>query len=83
MWFAALGEYDREPWVSVFLERLLEGSPDVLRLMGHDPFAGRRPRYVRAVLYEYRFASAAERRDGRWWTRVERGPYSPRLSRPD
>jgi len=51
------------------------------RLLERDPFAGRRPRYVRAVLYRYRFSDAdARQRDGVWWTRERLREYSPVLS---
>jgi hypothetical protein len=81
MWFAALGGWDDEPWFQSFCQRLLEGSPDVLRLLAHDPFGGRAPRYVRATLYRYRFSDAARRRtEGVWWTRERLGEYSPVLS---
>jgi len=84
MWFAALGDFESEPWFQRFCLRLLEGSPgntDVLKLLERDPFEGRPPRYLRAVLYRYRFADAAARqRDGVWWTRERLGPYSPTLS---
>jgi hypothetical protein len=81
MWFAALGSYDSEPWFQRFCRRLLEGSPDVLRLLAYDPFAGRAPRYIRATLYQYRFSDrAAWRADGVWWTRERLGEYSPVLS---
>ena len=65
MWFAALSSYDAEPWFQRFCRRLLEGSPDVLRLLAYDPFAGRPPRYVRATLYRYRFSDRAARRSRR------------------
>jgi hypothetical protein len=81
MWFAALGQYDNEMWFRNFCARLLQGSPDVLRLLQRDPFEGRPPRYVRAVFYQYRFADGAARRaDGVWWTRERVGDYSPVLS---
>jgi hypothetical protein len=81
MWFAALSSYDAEPWFQRFCRRLLEGSPDVLRLLAYDPFEGRAPRYVRATLYQYRFSdSAGWRTDGVWWTRERLGEYSPVLS---
>ena len=60
MWFAALGRYEENGWFQNFCARLLEGSPDVLRLLARDPFNGRPPRYIRAELYEYRFARSAE-----------------------
>jgi hypothetical protein len=82
MWFAALGRYDDEIWLQRFCQRLLDGSPDVLRLLGYDPFAGRPPRYVRAVLYRYRFSDRVSHQMGRaWWTRERIGDYSPVLSR--
>jgi predicted DCC family thiol-disulfide oxidoreductase YuxK len=81
MWFAALGHYDSEIWFRSFCVRLLQGSPDVLRLLQRDPFGGRPPRYIRARLYQYHFADAATRHTaGVWWTRERVGDYSPVLS---
>jgi hypothetical protein len=78
MWFAALGSMEDNPWFQRFLLRLLEGSPDVLALMGPDPFPGSRPRFVRARLYDYRFTDGPERRrTDAWWRRAEIGEYSP------
>jgi predicted DCC family thiol-disulfide oxidoreductase YuxK len=82
MWFAALGSYEENPWFIQFLGRLLEGSPEVERLLAGNPFPQGPPRYVRAVLYDYRFTTAAERRrTGAWWGREEKGLYCPVLSR--
>ena len=83
MWFAALGSFESEAWFRNFCARLLQGSPDVLRLLGRDPFNGWPPRYIRARLYQYRFAdSDTRRRSGVWWTREPAGDYSPVLSLP-
>ncbi len=82
MWFAALGTYEENPWLIRFLQRLLEGSPDVRRLLARDPFPAGPPRYIRAVVYDYRFTTPAERaRTGAWWRREPRGLYCPVLSR--
>ena len=82
LWFAALGTLEANPWVVSLLSRLLDGSPDVLALFARDPFAGEPPKYVRAVLYDYRFTSARERRaTGAWWSREELGSYCPPLAR--
>jgi hypothetical protein len=62
MWFAALGNYQSNPWFIGFALRLLQGSPDVLGLMEKDPFAGRRPRFIRAEAYDYRFSDWETRR---------------------
>ena len=81
MWFAALSRFDNERWFQNFCVRLLEADQEVLRLLERDPFDGRKPRYIRGVLYRYRFSSAeARRRDGVWWTRERLGEYSPVLS---
>ncbi len=81
MWFAALDRFDAQPWFQALCVRLLEGSPPVLRLLASDPFQGRPPRYLRAVLYRYHFSDATARRtQGAWWTRERLGPYSPTLS---
>jgi predicted DCC family thiol-disulfide oxidoreductase YuxK len=78
MWFAALGNYRENPWFVNFAVKLLEGSPDVRGLLEADPFGGRAPQYVRAVLYEYSFTDAEERgRTGNWWKRDAKGLYLP------
>jgi predicted DCC family thiol-disulfide oxidoreductase YuxK len=82
MWFAALGGYEENPWFIQFCARLLDGSRPVAALLAHDPFAGRAPRYVRAVVYDYRFTDrATRRRTGAWWAREPVGLYCPVLSK--
>jgi hypothetical protein len=84
MWFAALGSYETNPWLARFLTRLLEGSPAVLRLLRRNPFPDYPPRFVRAVMYDYRFAMRAERKITRaWWRRERRGLYSPAMELAD
>src|SRR5262249_3207389 len=69
MWFAALGFAAGNPWFMRFLRRLLEGTPEVLALLKNNPFEQVPPRYIRAVLYRYRYSSRKERRRERvWWT---------------
>jgi hypothetical protein len=81
MWFAALGQFDQEPWFRSFCGRLLQGSPSVLGLLASDPFQGSPPKFVRGELFRYRFSDVATRqRDHTWWTRERIGPYSPVLS---
>jgi hypothetical protein len=78
MWFAALGNYRENPWFVNFAVRLLEGSPEVRGLLEADPFGGTRPRYVRAMLFDYTFTDAQERqKTGNWWKREPRGQYLP------
>ncbi len=81
MWFAALGRFEEERWLQNFCVRLLENEGAVLALLERNPFQGRAPKYLRAVLYRYRYADAeAHRRDGIWWTRERVADYSPVLS---
>ena len=81
MWFAALGDYRHNPWFVEFCQRLLQGSPPVLALLGHNPFPDHPPRYIRAVVYDYHFTDfATRRRTGAWWRREQKGLYLPPLS---
>jgi len=81
MWFAALGTYRNNPWLVNLCVRLLRGAPPVLALFERNPFPAGPPRYVRAVLYTYRFTSFTERRESRaWWRRQEKRTYLPALS---
>ena len=78
MWFAALTRQENVPWFSGLMQRLLEGSPHVLDLLEKNPFPGKPPRAVRAVLYDYRFTDASTRRATRAvWTRELVGGYFP------
>ncbi|HEY3359167.1 MAG TPA: lipase maturation factor family protein [Polyangia bacterium] len=81
LWFAALHPMSQERWLTPLLARLLEGSPEVLALFGHNPFPDRPPRYLRVRVYRYRFASPAEhRRTGAWWTRELAGDLLPAVT---
>ncbi len=81
MWFAALSSYQSNVWVEGFLQRLLNGSPPVAALLERNPFSGTAPRFIRAVLYEYRFTNREERaQTGNWWTRQYRGIYCPPIT---
>ena len=82
MWFEALrleqvhevtGTIDprhMSPWFQAFLNRLLGQQPEVLKLLGENPFPDRPPKFIRIVLYQYRFTSTQEaRKTGNWWHR--------------
>jgi hypothetical protein len=70
MWFLPLSSRYGERWFVPFLVKLLEGDRQTLALLGGNPFPDRPPRFVRALLYRYRFTSWRERRDtGAWWAR--------------
>jgi len=84
MWFAALGGYGNDTWFSNFMNRLLEGSPDVLALLARNPFPDVPPRYVRAMLYDYRFTDMPTRQaTGAWWRRELKRQFYPVTSPAD
>lgn len=81
MWFAALSTYQNNPWLINLMLRLLEGSPEVLALLDHNPFPDTPPRYIRAMLYLYHFTDLTSAQpDGAWWQREQRLQYAPVLS---
>ena len=84
MWFAALSNYERNPWLIQFMMRLLQGSAPVIALLENNPFPENPPKYMQALVYDYRFSDAETRnRDGSWWTRKLMRPYTPILQLPE
>ena len=70
MWFIPISPAYAGDWFMRFLYRLLEADRPTLRLLRSDPFGGKRPRFVRARLFHYRFSSLDELREtGAWWVR--------------
>ncbi len=81
MWFAAFGSYQQNPWFIQTAICLLEGKSDVTRLFARNPFPEHPPRYVRAIVYRYRFTTAVEHgQSGAWWKRQELEEYLPTVS---
>ena len=85
LWFASLGSWREYPWVLRVEELLLQNDQSVFSLFAGDPFGGRPPERVRAVLWQYWFTDRATKRaTGLWWRRELRGLYAPELDRqPD
>lgn len=82
MWFAALGQARQNPWFIRFVDCLLEGSPEVLKLLKHNPFPEEPPKYIRAQLYDYHFTSNdVRKKTGEWWQRRYLGVYFPPVSK--
>jgi len=76
MWFAALSNYEQNPWFVNFCVRLLQGEPAVLGLLAKDPFQEKPPKNIRALVYNYEFTSPELRRKtGEWWKRELVGNY--------
>jgi hypothetical protein len=80
MWFAALSPSFTNPWFFDFVDCLLQGRPEVLALLRHNPFPKAPPRYVRALLFDYHFSDPTTRRQtGSWWRRAPEGLYCPAM----
>ncbi|MEU0667526.1 lipase maturation factor family protein [Streptomyces lavendulocolor] len=78
MWFAALSPAYAHGWFAPFVERLLEGDRDTLRLLRHNPFPDAPPVRIRARLYRYRFTTWRELREtGAWWHRTHVREFLP------
>jgi hypothetical protein len=70
MWFAALDPAGNVGWLESLANRLRAATPEVLALLGRNPFPGAPPRFIRLMEYDYRFSTAAEwQRTHVWWVR--------------
>jgi len=84
MWFAALDPAGAESWLGGLMRGVLKGTPQVVSLLGADPFPDASPRYVRLAYYRYRFTTRAERaRSGAWWSRELTGYLTRPVSLAD
>ena len=79
MWFAALGSREQNPWFGRLVQRLLEGSPEVLGLFRQNPFPDHPPRVIRALVYDYHFTRFGDPSPA-WWKRELLGWYFPLVS---
>ena len=73
-----------EMWFVRFIQRLLEGDAQTLRLLRHNPFSAAPPKYIRAGFFLYRYTDANEKREsGAWWKRTRIDEYLPPVSLAD
>jgi len=79
MWFAAMSTSDQYPWTYNLAWKLLHNDPGAISLFAGNPFPGKPPRYIRAVLYRYKFAKPGNPQ-GLYWERQELGEWLPALS---
>jgi hypothetical protein len=82
MWFASMSTPDQYPWTVNLVWKLLHNDRNTLSLFASNPFPGKPPRYVRAVLYRYSFAKQGNPQ-GLWWTREKISNWLPPLSAND
>ncbi|HEV2718857.1 MAG TPA: lipase maturation factor family protein [Thermoanaerobaculia bacterium] len=75
MWFLPFSLHrGYEVWFVRFVQKLLAGDVQTLRLLRHNPFPDAPPRYLRAGYYLYQFGRET------WWTRTRVGDYLPVVS---
>jgi hypothetical protein len=79
MWFAAMSTADQYPWTYNLVWKLLHNDRDAVGLFAGNPFPEKPPRYIRAVLYRYRFARPGNP-GNLYWTRERISEWMPVLS---
>jgi hypothetical protein len=82
MWFAAMSSPEEYPWTINLIAKLLHNDPGAVGLFAGNPFPGKPPRYVRAVLYRYAFVKPRNSQ-GLWWNRERIGIWFPAMSVDD
>ncbi len=82
MWFASMSLPSRYPWTLHLVWKLLHNDPGAIGLFANNPFPDRQPRYIRAVLYQYRFAPPGNP-EGLWWNRERIELWLPPMSAKD
>ena len=83
MWFAAMSSPEEYPWTLDLVGKLLHNEPGAVGLFAGNPFPGKPPRFIRAVLYRYTFANP-DNPGGRWWNRTRVGDvWLPAMSADD
>jgi len=82
MWIAATCKsLERSPWMFVFLEKLLQQDPDILKLLRGDPWRNcpDAPKYIRIDSYRYQFhRKQPNETDPPYWDRHFIGRVYPR-----
>ena len=79
LWFAALGDYEREPWIVRLSWLLLSGKEEPMPLFDGDPFPNEPPRFIRARLFVYELTGDF----GPWYRREPVAEYLRPMSRDD
>ena len=79
LWFAALGSPRDYPWTRNLVWKMLHNDPATLGLFAGNPFPDHPPRYIRAVLFKYKFAPPGNP-DHLYWNRTALGLWLPPYS---
>ena len=79
MWFASMSTPDQYPWTFNLVWKLLHNDAGAVSLFAANPFAGKPPKFVKAVLYRYSFVKPGDP-SGAWWKREKLGDWISPLS---
>lgn len=79
MWFASMSSAEEYPWTYNLVWKLLHNDANAVGLFKDNPFPGKPPRYIRAVLYQYEFEKPGNPQ-GLWWKREKVMIWIPPLS---
>jgi hypothetical protein len=82
MWFAAMDSPEDYPWTYNLVWKLLHNDANATSFFAGNPFPGKPPCYIRAVLYRYSFAKPGNLQE-LWWNRKRIGVWIPALSVQD
>lgn len=92
IWFAAMSNYQNNPWLVHMIYKLLKGDSNTLALLDpHEgnPFGATPPTYIKADLYQYQFTSYPANptitdllfsSEKNWWNRKYVSSYLQSLS---
>ena len=84
LWFIPSVPWRHVGWFVNLLERLLEGSKPVTALFKHNPFPDTPPKFVRALIYAYKFTDLKTcKQTGNFWTKTFKGAYTPPIQLTD
>jgi hypothetical protein len=79
MWFAATSTAEQYPWTYNLVWKLLHNDKGAIGLFKDAPFTNTPPKYIRAVLYRYKFAEPGNPQH-LLWTRKRIGDWIPATS---
>ncbi len=82
MWFASMSSPNEYPWTVNLVWKLLHNDEGTLSLFDGNPFPDKPPKYVRAILYRYRFVKPGNPQE-HYWTRERVDIWLPPMSAAD
>lgn len=81
-WEAAPSNFKDHLWVSSVVLRLLQNEPAALNLLGLTQPLRKAPKYIRVMLYKFKYSPWAEQ-SSNYWTRSKLAEFLPPMSLQD